>query len=140
MYQRAQLPGLLAHGDHGTRHYNGNQPHYRPFRNLPSLSLSLFTSLVLSARGARGLFVRPSVRRSPPSRAQAYVILLFCRRLSTSISFFVPSNGSIEWYTSHPTALSLGIDEICDNVGVHYEMLYLSRESLTTIFKTDPFI
>lgn len=73
------------------------------------LSFSLFISLSLfsfsfslphslGARCTRAVrpSVRTSVRPSPPSRARTYVILLFCRRLSTSVSLSVPSDGSIE--------------------------------------------
>lgn len=70
-----------------------------PF-SLYSAFLSLSLSFVLSARGVRGLSVHPSirlsVRRFSPSRARTYVILLFCRRLSTSVSLSVLSDGSIE--------------------------------------------
>lgn len=43
----AQLLGWLAHGDHGTRHYNASQPRYQPSRNLSPLS----------TRGSQGLLV-----------------------------------------------------------------------------------
>lgn len=76
----------------------------------------------------------PFVCRSPPSRARTYVILLFCRRLSTSVSLSVPSGRSIE---SAYIALSL-IGNWWDHTTMLAFMMKrctrLSRENLSTIY------
>jgi len=137
----------MAHGDHGTRHYNGNRPHHRsslfpslPFVFPPSRAhpLSLF-SIPRSLGAKRTKAVRPSIRTyiGLPRRVHGRMLSYFFAAGSLHPSLF-PSRPTDRSgvHTSH-SLLQWELAGSRDNVGVHDGTSYppIPRKSVGGILR-----